>query len=98
MAKKGLDISTIQAVLKDVQTNLGWSLCIGAGTSVPALPDWFSLVERLINHNCCSEDKIDIDVCQRGSREVCAGGWRLSYYTKKIKNWCSNGVVEGYNG
>ena len=62
MAKKGLDISTIQAVLKDVQINLGWSLCIGAGTSVPALPDWFSLVERLINHNCCPEDKIDIDV------------------------------------
>lgn len=30
MAKKGLDISTIQAVLKDVQINLGWSLCIGA--------------------------------------------------------------------
>ncbi len=51
MAKKGLDISTMQAVLKDVQINLGWSLCIGAGTSVPALPDWFSLVERLINHN-----------------------------------------------
>ncbi len=62
MAKKGLDISTIQAVLKDVQTNLGWSLCIGAGTSVPILPDWFSLVERLIKNNCRPEDKIDIDV------------------------------------
>ena len=62
MAKRGLDISTIQAVLKDVQINLGWSLCIGAGTSVPVLPDWFSLVERLINNNCKSRDKIDIDV------------------------------------
>ena len=62
MAKKGLEISTIQTVLKDVQNSLGWSLCVGAGTSVPILPDWFSLVERLINHNCSSKDKIDINV------------------------------------
>lgn len=39
MAKKGLDISTIQTVLRDVKDSSGWSLCIGAGTSMPVLPD-----------------------------------------------------------
>ena len=36
MAKKGLDIKTIQPVLRDVTKRNGWSLCVGAGTSVPA--------------------------------------------------------------
>lgn len=65
MAKIGLDISTIQPVLKDVKMGSGWSLCIGAGTSVPVLPDWFSLVEKLIAKNCIAEDIIDIDVYKR---------------------------------
>lgn len=60
MAKKGLDISTIQTVLKDVTITSGWALCIGAGTSIPVLPDWFSLVENLINNNC-KKDLIEID-------------------------------------
>lgn len=62
MAKKGLEISTMQTVLKDVRDNLGWSLCIGAGTSIPILPDWYSLVEKLINNNCSLRDRIDIGV------------------------------------
>lgn len=61
MAKRGLDVSTIQPVLKDVQGNLGWSLCIGAGTSIPILPDWFSLVDELIKENCPPEDIINIE-------------------------------------
>lgn len=48
MAKKGLDIKTIQPVLRDVTKRNGWSLCVGAGTSVPALADWYTLVELLI--------------------------------------------------
>lgn len=65
MAKKGLDISTIKPVLKDVIESSGWSLCIGAGTSAPVLPDWFSLVERLIIKNCSSKDIIDINVYKK---------------------------------
>ena len=65
MAKSGLDVSTIQAVLKDVKMGSGWSLCIGAGTSAPVLPDWFSLVEKLITKNCSSQDIIDIDVYKK---------------------------------
>ena len=65
MAKKGLDISTIQTVLRDVKDSSGWSLCIGAGTSMPVLPDWFSLVENLINKNCDSKDIIDIEIYKK---------------------------------
>ena len=61
MAKKGLDISTIHSVLKDIKTTGGWSLCIGAGTSLPVLPDWFSLVDKLIRNNCRAKDVIDIE-------------------------------------
>lgn len=60
MAKRGLDISSIQSVLKDIQENIGWSICIGAGTSVPVLPDWFQLVEKLILENCEPKEVIDI--------------------------------------
>ena len=65
MAKKGLDIYTVQSVLKDVKNNGGWSLCIGAGINMPVLPDWYSLVERLIDKNCSSKDRIDIDVYKK---------------------------------
>lgn len=65
MAKKGLEISTVRTVLKDVQNNTGWSLCIGAGTSAPVLPDWFTLVDKLIRNNCCVKDIIDIDVYKK---------------------------------
>jgi len=61
MAKKGLDISTINAVLNKKALHGEWSLCIGAGTSIPVLPDWFSLVESLIKKNCKKEDIIEIE-------------------------------------
>ena len=61
MAKKGLDISSMQAVLKDVKETWGWSLCIGAGASIPASPNWISLVEKLIDNHCESDERIDIE-------------------------------------
>lgn len=61
MAKQGLDIKTISPVLKDANSKIGWSICIGAGTSRPILPDWYSLVEKLIRNNCTEEDIIAID-------------------------------------
>ena len=83
MAKKGLDISTIQSVLRDVKDSGGWSLCVGAGTSMPALPDWFSLVEKLINKNCSSKDIIYIMV--RSISLLCMDGQvRLQAWTKSI--------------
>ena len=65
MAKKGLDISTIQTVLRDIRDNGGWSLCIGAGTSMPILPNWYSLVENLINKNFDLKDIIDIEIYKK---------------------------------
>ncbi len=65
MAKKGLDIKTIQPVLRDVTKRNGWSLCVGAGTSVPALADWYTLVELLIKNNCSKNEIIDIDVYRK---------------------------------
>jgi SIR2-like domain len=44
----GLDISRFQGVLKTRSQDIGWSLCIGAGTSLGALPDWATLVKRLL--------------------------------------------------
>lgn len=60
MAKKGLDISSVTQILRDIEGSGGWSLCVGAGTSEPVIPNWFALVERLINKYCKAEDKIDI--------------------------------------
>lgn len=65
MAKKGLEIDKIQTVLKDVVSKNGWSLCIGAGTSSPLLPDWYTLVDNLIQNNCKDEDKIDIKLYKK---------------------------------
>lgn len=65
MAKEGLDISTIQSVLKDVKETSGWSLCIGAGTSCPVLPGWISLVDNMIRRHCDSKDIIDINTYEK---------------------------------
>jgi PAS domain S-box-containing protein len=43
----GLDISGFRGALKQRSQDIGWSLCIGAGTSLNALPDWATLVKRL---------------------------------------------------
>ena len=34
--------------LKGKAITKGWSLCIGAGTSIPAFPNWYYLVKNLI--------------------------------------------------
>lgn len=61
MAKPGLHIDTIYPVLKGANVISGWSLCIGAGTSSPIIPDWFMLVDSLISKHCRTKDKINID-------------------------------------
>ena len=57
MAKRGLEFGSINPVLLNVDS---WSLCIGAGTSSPLLPDWYTLVERMIDKYCAPKDKISI--------------------------------------
>lgn len=60
MAKKGLDIRSIGTVIKDISTKASWSLCVGAGISKPLLPDWYGLVEKLIQNQCKSADRISV--------------------------------------
>lgn len=60
MAKKGFTLSTLPAIFAD--KNIRWGICIGAGTSLPILPDWYSLIDNLIKKNCSSADQIDINV------------------------------------
>jgi hypothetical protein len=48
MGKPGLEGRSVEAILLDAVSRTGWALCIGAGTSVPLFPGWFSLVTRLI--------------------------------------------------
>lgn len=61
MAKRGLDITTVQSVLRDNYDTKGWALCIGSGTSMPLLPDWYGLVDKMIENNCKIADRIDIN-------------------------------------
>jgi SIR2-like protein len=48
MAKPGIQGSSIGTVLREKCSHTGWALCIGAGISVPAFPQWQELVERLV--------------------------------------------------
>jgi hypothetical protein len=48
MAKPGLTSANIAGVLRQKAESSGWALCIGAGTSFPMFPDWYSLVASLI--------------------------------------------------
>ena len=50
MAKKGFSINNLPNFLAPSADKAGWSLCIGAGTSAPIFPDWYSLAEKLA-HN-----------------------------------------------
>jgi len=61
MAKKGLDIRTMQEVLKNIDS---WSLCVGAGINLPLLPDWYSLAQNIISAHCAS-DNIDIELYKK---------------------------------
>lgn len=46
--KTGFTSDTITDVLRQRADSSGWALCIGAGTSYPMFPDWYSLVTGLI--------------------------------------------------
>jgi hypothetical protein len=46
--KTGFTSATISDVLRQRAVSSGWALCIGAGTSYPMFPDWYSLVAGLV--------------------------------------------------
>jgi len=46
--KKGFTSTTITDVLRQRADSSGWALCVGAGTSYPMFPDWYSLVTGLV--------------------------------------------------
>jgi hypothetical protein len=48
MAKVGFDNIGCKGLLKVICNKSGWSLCIGAGTSKGAFPDWPTLVYKLV--------------------------------------------------
>lgn len=54
MIKPGLTEDKVDGVLASAAPGAGWALCVGAGTSLPAFPDWNRLVRRLIE--TCSPD------------------------------------------
>lgn len=47
MTKKGLAVEDVSSFLVSSSDKAGWTLCIGAGTSTPLFPDWFSLADNL---------------------------------------------------
>ncbi|MEM9455302.1 MAG: SIR2 family protein [Myxococcota bacterium] len=49
MNKPGLTEDKVDGVLATAAHGPGWALCIGAGTSLPAFPDWNRLVRRLFH-------------------------------------------------
>jgi hypothetical protein len=53
--KRGLTEDEAYGVLAGAAPGSGWALCVGAGTSLPAFPDWNRLVRRLIA-TCSPED------------------------------------------
>lgn len=48
MAKNGFEFGKYAPLLRGAHHGAGWSLCIGAGASTPAFPDWHTLVRRLV--------------------------------------------------
>lgn len=47
MAKNGMTKPQIKSLLRNAAARSGWTLCVGAGISRPAFPDWDGLVRRL---------------------------------------------------
>ena len=47
MPKRGLFINEIPKMLISSTDKPGWALCIGAGTSLPLFPDWYSLADLM---------------------------------------------------
>lgn len=48
MAKEGFTRETLPPVLAERSSDRGWSLCVGAGTSLPLFPSWNTLVKNLV--------------------------------------------------
>jgi len=61
MAKVGLEGATIEPVLSAVAERRGWTLCVGAGTSLPAFPTWWTLVHRLLMRSSRFEPDASVD-------------------------------------
>ncbi len=49
MPKKGFLLKDVPPILVSAKDKPGWALCVGAGTSIPIFPDWYSLAEQLAN-------------------------------------------------
>ena len=49
MAKQGFTLKNIPSILNSKEAK--WGLCIGAGTSLPVIPDWYSLIEKIMRIN-----------------------------------------------
>lgn len=43
MPKQGFLLADVPKLFSTANDKPGWALCIGAGTSVPLFPDWYSL-------------------------------------------------------
>ena len=62
MPKQGIKIENLKDILRSTHENVRWSLCIGAGTSQPIFPDWFSLVDTMIDSVSETDPKIKISL------------------------------------
>lgn len=47
MPKQGFLLADVPKLFSTVNDKPGWALCIGAGTSVPLFPDWYSLAAEM---------------------------------------------------
>lgn len=53
--KSGIFLEQLSGILTGSIDKPGWALCIGAGTSVPIFPDWYTLAAEMAD--CLFEDK-----------------------------------------
>ena len=81
MAKKGFTINNVQNFLAPSADKAGWTLCIGAGTSLPIFPDWYSLSEQLA-HNLVPDLPIDITSMKNA-------GFSPDSLIQMVKNACA---------
>lgn len=75
--KKRLDMSNTKKILFNNSNKTGWSLCIGAGTSINLFPDWNELISSLIENvgdkdsECCSAlEKFSLDALLQAGYEL----------------------------
>lgn len=59
MAKSGIELKNLNKMIGE--EGQSWALCIGAGTSSPLLPDWFTLVDNIVHNFCDKKDVIEKD-------------------------------------